>query len=113
LSVIADSGAGLPTIPRILAEDLGIPIPDKSSLISLPTNTSAGAFEQRVRAGSITVRIPGLDGTFTWPCHFVEPPHAPYMSLLGFGGVLNDLHIAFDGTYTLEAPYGNMVMRKQ
>ena len=47
---------------------------------------------------------------FHWSCHFVEPPHAPYMALLGLDGVLNDLRLTFDGTYSLENPYGVLIL---
>jgi hypothetical protein len=47
---------------------------------------------------------------FYWDCHFVEPPHAPYMPLLGLEGVINDLRMIFDGTYSIECPYGQLVL---
>jgi hypothetical protein len=40
---------------------------------------------------------------FYWNCHFVEPPHAPYTVLIG-------LRLIFDGTYSLEHPYGQLIL---
>jgi hypothetical protein len=67
--------------------------------------------KQRVRLGKIGVRVPELTSRmFHWNCHFVEPPHAPHMALLGLEGVLNDLRLIFDGTYSLENPYGVLIL---
>ncbi len=108
---IVDPGCGITSMPRIVAEERGIPIPSEDSIKILSVRTSTGISKQRVRFGKIGVRVPGLSsGTFSWGCHFVEPPHAPHMALLGLGGVLDDLRLIFDGTYSIENPYGVLVL---
>ncbi|HZW31844.1 MAG TPA: hypothetical protein VFF52_14120, partial [Isosphaeraceae bacterium] len=82
---------------------------DKIKKISV--RSSVGSHEQRVRLGRIGVRVPGLASrSFSWACHFVEPPHAPHMALLGLEGVLKDLRLVFDGTYSFENPCGVLVL---
>jgi hypothetical protein len=108
---IVDPGCGITSIPRVAAEEWGIPIPSKDKIKVINVRTSTGSNKQRVRLGKIGVRVPGLTSRmFHWSCHFVEPPHAPYMALLGLEGVLNDLRLIFDGTYSLENPYGVLIL---
>ena len=108
---IVDPGCGITSMPRLVAEEHGIPIPARTTITKISVRSSTGSSVQRVRLGKIGVRVPGLSGRiFYWNCHFVEPPHAPYMSLLGLDGVLNDLRLIFDGTYSIENPYGQLVL---
>ena len=108
---IVDPGCGITSMPRILAEDRGIPIPSKDKIKIITVRTPTGNSQQRVRLGKIGVRVPGLASRiFYWSCHFVEPPSAPYMALLGLEGVLNDLRLIFDGTYSIEYPYGVLIL---
>jgi len=108
---IVDPGCGVTSMPRIAAEDWGIPVPSKGNIKAINVRTSTGSSKQRVRLGRIGVRVPALTSRiFYWSCHFVEPPHAPYMALLGLGGVLDDLRLIFDGTYSLENPYGVLIL---
>jgi hypothetical protein len=108
---IVDPGCGISTMPRLLAEENGIPIPPRNTIKEISVRLSTGTGVQRVRFGQIGVRVPGFSGRiFFWNCHFVEPPHAPYMSLLGLDGVLNDLRLIFDGTYSMESPYGQLIV---
>jgi len=108
---IVDPGCGITSMPRIVAEDRDIPIPSKDNIKTINVRTAAGRSKQRVRFGKIGVRVPGLPSRiFYWGCHFVEPPYAPYMALLGLEGVLNDLRMIFDGTYSIENPYGVLVL---
>jgi len=111
---IVDPGCGITSIPRMVAENGGIPIPNKSHIKPIAVRTSTGRSSQRVRFGKIGVRVPGLaTGTFYWDCHFVEPPHAPHIALLGLTGVLDDLRLIFDGTYSIENPYGVLVLMER
>jgi hypothetical protein len=108
---IVDPGCGITSIPRAVAEERGIPIPSKDNIKILNVRTPTGSSKQRVRFGKIGVRVPGLSsGTFFWGCHFVELPHAPYMALLGLGGVLDDLRLIFDGIYSIDNPYGVLIL---
>jgi hypothetical protein len=108
---IVDPGCGVTSIPRLVAEEHGIPIPPRTAITKISVRSSTGSNMQRVRPGKIGVRVPGLSGrTFYWNCHFVEPPHAPYMSLLGLDGVLDDLRLIFDGTYSIEHPHGRLTL---
>jgi hypothetical protein len=110
---LVDPGCGITSIPRIMAEDLGILIPSEDKIKKIGVRSSVGSQEQRVRLGRIGVRVPGLASRiFYWACHFVEPPHAPYMALLGLDGVLNDLRLVFDGTYSIESPCGVLVLER-
>jgi hypothetical protein len=98
-------------MPRTRAEELGILIPSQDKIKTIGVRSSVGSQEQRVRQGRIGVRVPGLASrTFYWACHFVEPPHAPHMPLLGLEGVLKDLRLVFDGTYSIENPNGVLVL---
>ncbi len=108
---IVDPGCGISTMPRLVAEENGILIPPRKTIKQISVRSSTGSSLQRVRLGKIGVRVPGFSSRiFFWNCHFVEPPHAPYMSLLGLEGVLNDLRLIFDGTYSMENPYGQLIL---
>jgi hypothetical protein len=107
-----DSAANVTTIPIATAEAKRLPIP--TNVIELEARTAVGKVRQRVHAGRLTVRVPGLVGReFVWPCHFVEAQGEPPPALLGLAGVLDDLRIPFDGTYALEAPYGWLVLEER
>jgi hypothetical protein len=111
LDFIVDPGCGITSIPRTMAEERGILIPTEDKIKTIGVRSSIGSQEQRVRLGKIGVRVPGLASRFFyWACHFVEPPHAPYMALLGLEGVLKDLRLVFDGTYSIENPCGVLVL---
>jgi hypothetical protein len=108
---IVDPGCGITSLPRIVAEQRGIPVPSDVNIKTINIRTAAGSSKQRVRLGKIGVRVPALASrTFFWGCHFVEPPHSPHMALLGLKGVLNDLRLIFDGTYAIENPYGVLIL---
>jgi hypothetical protein len=111
IGFIVDTGCGIASMPSIVAEERGIPLPGKNEITRINVRTSTGTSLQRVRLGKIGVRVPGLASkTFSWGCHFVEPPHAPYQPLLGLEGVLNDLRLIFDGTHSQEYPYGVLIV---
>jgi hypothetical protein len=108
---IVDPGCGITSVPREAAEARGIPIPGADKIRTVKVRTPIGSGLQRVRFGKIGVRVPGLAGaTFFWGCHFVEPPHAPHLALLGLDGVLGDLRLIFDGTYSIDHPHGVLII---
>jgi hypothetical protein len=110
LRFLVDSGSSLTTIAVSRANTLGLIVPEK--VVALKVQTGAGRVEQRRHPGRITVRLPGLPGRqFFWPCHFVEDTgSSPPISALSLTGVIDDLRITFDGSYSLEARYGWMLL---
>jgi hypothetical protein len=75
LDFIVDTGCGITSIPRTMAEERGILIPTEDKIKTIGVRSSIGSQEQRVRLGKIGVRVPGLASRiFYWACHFVEPP---------------------------------------
>jgi hypothetical protein len=106
-----DCATAITTLSAARAADLGIQVPRK--IVTLTVETAAGLVTQRRHPGRITVRIPGLEmREFNWPCHFIhegEPSSGP---LLGLAGVLEDLRITLDGAYSLDAPYGWLILEE-
>ena len=51
---------------------------------------------------------------YVFPCDFFGdpdvPPPATARNLLGLSGVIDQIHLTFDGTYSLAAPYGLLVV---
>lgn len=112
IDVRVDPGSALTTLSTARATDLGIPFPRKA--VAVTVETSAGPVEQLHHPGRIVVRIPGLEGReFDWPCHFVETTGPTPAALLGLAGVLDDLRIILDGAYSLEAPYGQLILEER
>jgi hypothetical protein len=108
---LLDSGANVTAIPTSAARDWDIPFSHKA--IELEVRTALGRARQVVHPGDITVRVPGLEGReFIWPCHFVEHAGSPPSPVLGLAGVLQDLRIIFDGTYSQDAPYGSLILEE-
>jgi len=63
------------------------------------------------------VRIVGLDATeYSFPCYFVGdpnvPPPKPRKNLLGLTGVVNQIRLCFDGTWSVGAPHGSLIVEK-
>ena len=106
LQFLVDSGSSITTIPVPRAQGLGLALP--SRVDSVEIQSAGGIILQRRRPGRIKLRIPGFNGIiFDWPCHFVEhESSSPPISALGLAGILNDLRLTFDGTYSLDARYG-------
>ena len=106
-----DSGTSVTSIPVATAERLHLRVPAK--VVQVEVRTATGKARQRVRPAVVTVRVPGLPGReFRWPCHFVEQAGEPPPALLALSGVIGDLHVAFDGSYALEAPHGWLVLKE-
>lgn len=111
LLMLVDTGANITTIPVPHAINAGVAIPTRR--ITLDVQTATGVVRQQVHPGYIQVRVPGISHPhpFEWPCHFVDQPGvAPPISVLGLSGVLDDLRLTFDGTYSLDARYGVLLV---
>ncbi len=71
---------------------------------------------QEVRRGVLRARIPGLDATeYVFPCYFLGDPYVPLAdpkNLLGLTGVIDHVRLIFDGTKSLSAPNGILVVEK-
>lgn len=110
LEFVVDTGANFTSVPVAEANRLGITVPAR--VVTLEVRTAVSTVNQRVHPGHIQVQVPGLDGhTFRWPCHFVEHGQGvDPTSMLGLSGILNDLRLTFDGTYSLDARYGVLLL---
>jgi hypothetical protein len=64
----------------------------------------------------LRARIVGLDATeYVFPCYFLGDPNIPMAdpkNLLGLTGVINQVRLIFDGTPSLAAPKGVLVVEK-
>jgi hypothetical protein len=111
IDFLVDSGANVTTIAVTDARNARIPFPAQS--INLTVRTAAGNLRQRVHPGTLSVRVAAFPSRqFLWPCHFVEHSGAGPRAVLGLAGVLRDLRLIFDGTYSLEAPHGWLVLEE-
>jgi hypothetical protein len=111
LRVRVDSGAAITTVSLGPAQGLGLLIPKKT--VEFQVETATGKARQVRHPGRITVRLAEFPGReFNWPCHFLEHQGVPPQPVLGLTGVLDDLRICLDGSYTLEAPYGSLVLEE-
>jgi hypothetical protein len=105
-----DSGTEMTTMPAGKAKSDNVPIPRRAV---------AGLFfqGQEVRSGLLRARIPGMDATeYVFPCYFLGDPNAPSTNarnLLGLTGVINQIRLSFDGTSSLLAPCGILVVEKK
>lgn len=104
-----DSGTEMTTMPAEVARRRDLPIPQR------PVRGLA-LRGQEVRRGLIRVRIPGLDATeYIFPCYFLGDPDVPTVdgkNLLGLTGVINQVRLTFDGTPTLAATDGLLIVEK-
>jgi hypothetical protein len=106
-----DSATPICSMPVIRAARLGVVMPHKVGELSV--KTAAGEKRQMRRQGRIRVKVPGLGNEmYDWPCHFVEGAQLLDMPLLGLVGVLDNLRISLEGTYSLEAPYGWLIVER-
>lgn len=52
---------------------------------------------------------------YVFPCYFLGDPNVPHpdpRNLLGLTGVINQVRLIFDGTASLAAPYGLLIVEK-
>jgi hypothetical protein len=106
-----DPGPEMTTMPAADARGHDLPIP-KNAVPGLNLKGEA------VRSGLLRARIVGLDPTeFVFPCYFLGDPSlsppSQSINLLGLTGVINQIHLGFDGTPSLRAPWGNLVVEKR
>jgi hypothetical protein len=109
LFVVA-SGTEMTTMWAADARDQDLPIPKRP----VPALTFQG---HEVRSGLLQSRIVAMDATeYQFPCYFLADPSGPVprsRNLLGLTGVVNQIRLSFDGTPTLVAPFGVLVVEKK
>jgi hypothetical protein len=107
VSFLFDSGTEMTTMPADRARNLDLPIPRRP----VRGLTFRG---QEARAGLLRARVVGLDPTvYFFPCYFPGDPAVPPpdpRNLLGLTGVINQIRLILDGTYTLAAPDGRLIV---
>ncbi len=104
------------TMPAYWAGRLGLPMPQQAAPGVVHTQTGLS-----IRAGYLRVLVVGMDATeYVFPCFFLGDPAAPAgrasnapRKLLGLSGVVDKLHISFDGTPTPFAPHGRLTVERQ
>jgi len=108
---LLDSGTEMSTMSAGEAKKWNLPIPK--------TPVTGLSFQgQEVRSGLLRARIPGMDLTESiFPCYFLGNPDTPppptVKNLLGLSGVIDQIRLTFDGTSSLGAPYGFLVVEKR
>jgi hypothetical protein len=107
---VVDPGTEMTTMLAREANKENIPIPKRP----IPGRFLQGL---EVRSGLLRARIPGMDATeYVFPCFFLGDPNAPparSRNLLGLTGVINQVRLTFDGTSSLAAPCGVLVVEKK
>ena len=102
-----DPGTEMTTMPAAEAKRMDLPIPRRP----VRGLTFRG---QEARAGLLRVRIVGMDLTeYFFPCYFLGDPDVPPpdpRNLLGLTGVINQVRLIMDGTYTLAVPDGRLIV---
>jgi hypothetical protein len=106
---VVDPGTEMTTMPAEEARKRDLPIP-KSPVRGLVFRG------QEVRRGLLRARIPGLDATeYVFPCYFLGDPNLTMpvaKRLLGLTGVIDKVHLTFDGTPSGAAQYGLLIVEK-
>jgi hypothetical protein len=104
---VFDSGTEMTTLPAADARRMNLPMPQRP----VRGLTFRG---QETRAGLLRARIVGLGlSEYTFPCYFLGDPAAPPTeprNLLGLTGVINQVRLTLDGSYTLAAPDGRLIV---
>ena len=107
LPFLFDSGTEMTTMPAAEATRIDLPIPRRPVRGMLFRGLE-------VRAGLLRARIVGMDATeYFFPCYFLGDPTVPPpdpRNLLGLTGVINQVRLSLDGTYTLAAPDGRLIV---
>jgi hypothetical protein len=106
---MVDPGTEMTTMSAEVARNRDLPIP-KRTVRGL---TFRG---QEVRRSLLRARIVGLDVTeYVFPCYFLGDPDVPMAdpkNLLGLTGVINQIRSTFDGTSSLAAQNGILIVEK-
>ena len=109
-SFVVDPGTEMTTMLAGEAKSENLPIPRRPVVALLLQS-------QEVRSGLLRARIAGMDATeYVFPCYFLGDPNirpAHSRNLLGLTGVISQIRLIFDGTYSLAAPYGVLVVEKK
>jgi hypothetical protein len=107
VNFVVDSGTEMTTMLAADARYRDLPIPRR------PVSGLA-LHGQEVRSGLLRARILGMDATeYVFPCYFIGDPNAPLAktrNLLGLAGVINQVRLTFDGTSSVLAPFGVLVV---
>ena len=102
-----DSGTEMTTMPAADARKFNLPMPRRP--VRGLRLRGQEALPRLLRA-----RVVGLDPTeYFSPCYFLGDPAVPPpdpRNLLGLTGVITQLRFIIDGTYTLAAPYGRLIV---
>ena len=97
VAFLADSGTEMTIMPAAQAKQLDVPVPAAPVPGLIHNQTGLP-----IRAGSIRVRVAGMDATeYMFPCYFLGDPYVPMAdpkNLLGLTGVINQVRLIFDGT---------------
>ena len=106
---LIDSGTEMTTMPAGEAKHQNLPMPKKP--------VSGLTFQGlEVRSGLLRAQIPGMDATeYVFPCYFLGDPNTRPVrtrNLLGLTGVINQIRLIFDGTPSLVAQSGVLVVEK-
>ncbi len=111
MEFVFDSASAVTTIPVAQATKVGLLIPQKR--IALSIASVSGEIRQLRRPARIQGRIQSPSGwDFDWPCHFLEG-NGLGVNILGLAGVLDDLRVTLDSTYSLEAPHGWLILERR
>jgi hypothetical protein len=112
LSFAMDSGASYCMISLELAQRRYLSIPPPEAEIDLPLRTAQGTAPIRVRPGRVRAwwddKLRGYP--FDWPVLFRVGAPLDLPSILGLGGVVKTCRWTFDGSYSVEAPYGYLML---
>jgi hypothetical protein len=107
---LVDSGTEMTTMPAAEANNRDLPIPKRPVL-----GLNFQGLE--VRSGLLRTRIVGMDATeYLFPCYFLGDPNVPLpkaRNLLGLTGVIDQVRFTFDGTHSVVAPCGVLVVEKK
>ena len=102
-----DSGTEMTTMPAADARKFNLPMPRR------PVR-GLRLRGREALPGLLRARVVGLDPTeYFSPCYFLGDPAVPPpdpRNLLGLTGVITQLRFIIDGTYTLAAPYGRLIV---
>ncbi len=112
VSFVVDSGASYSMIGTDFARAHRIPVPPPESEIELSLQTATGLASIRVRPGRIRAWInDDLKGyPFDWPVLFRVGGPLGVPPILGLGGVVKTCRWAFDGSDSIESPYGYLTL---
>lgn len=105
--VVVDTGASYTVMSAMLARSYGIPLPIRTSRLTL--NTAGGSRPRRVRDGELRLRFPALpDRVFRLYCLFSEDIPPSVSPLLGLNDTLDVFRLSFDGTPHPDGVFGSI-----